>query len=186
MRLFFAVPMTDEVAYVVQEAVGRIPLEHPPWRWIPPHNYHITLKFLGEVGDKLLPGLVDAASAAAAAVGPFELSFVRFGAFPNVSRPRVLFYDADRGSGELARLAARLEEELVPLGFERDRRRFRAHMTLARVRNRIGPEVQRVLESIPDLPGTAAQGVDRFVLMQSTLARSGARYEELASFPLGG
>jgi len=186
MRLFFAVPMTDEVSRVVHEAVGRIPLEHPPWRWIPPHNYHITLKFLGEVEERLLPGLVDAASGAAGTVRPFELSFVRFGAFPSISRPRVLFFEADRGSGELARLAERLEEELVPLGFEREGRRFRAHLTLARVRNRPRPEVQRVLESVPDLPTAALQRVERFVLMQSTLSRSGARYDELGSFALGG
>jgi 2'-5' RNA ligase len=186
MRLFFAVPLTDEVSAIVHGAVGRIPLENPPWRWIPPRNYHITLKFLGEVGDALLPRLVDAASCAAGAVSSFDLSFLRFGAFPSISRPRVFFYAAERGSAELASLAGSLEEELLSLGFEPERRRFRAHLTLARVRNRPTLEVQRILESVPDLPGTALQRVDRFVLMQSTLSRSGARYEELGSFPLSG
>jgi 2'-5' RNA ligase len=186
MRLFFAVPMGEEVRSVVHEAIGRIPLGDPPWRWIPPRNYHITLKFLGEVEEALLPGLVDAASCAAAGVSPFELSFGRFGAFPSFSRPRVLFYAADRGSEELVSLSGRLEEELDTLGFDRERRKFRAHLTLARVRNRLPLEARRILESLPGLEGTAHQLVERFVLMQSTLSRAGARYDELGSFPMGG
>lgn len=186
MRLFFAVPIGEEVSAAVQEAVARIPLEHPPWRWIPPRNYHITLKFLGEVGEMRVPRLVDVASRAAGAARPFDLSFTRFGAFPSISRPRVLFYEAKQGAGELSLLAARLEEELATLGFERERRGFRAHLTLARVRRPLSPEVQRVLESVPDLPAPALQPVGRFVLVQSTLSSSGARYEELDSFPLGG
>ncbi len=186
MRLFFAVPIGENVCSAVHEAVGRIPLDDPPWRWIPPRNYHITLKFLGDVGEALLPRLVDAATRAAAGLSPFELSFGRFGAFPSFSRPRVLFYAADRGSEELASLSGRLEEELGTLGFEPERRGFRAHLTLARVRDRLPPEMRRILETVPGLEGTAHQRVERFVLMQSTLSRSGARYEELGSFRLGG
>ena len=186
MRLFFAVPLTEGICGVVHQAVERVPLDDPPWRWIPSRNYHITLKFLGEVEEQSLPRLVDAASRAAKACSPFELSFERFGAFPSISRPRVLFYAAGRGSEDLASLAGRVEDELVPLGFERERRRFRAHLTLARVRNRPPLEVQRILEAVPDLPGTALQRVERFVLMQSTLSRSGARYDELGSFNLCG
>jgi len=186
MRLFFAVPLSGEVRAIAHEAIERIPLDDPPWRWIPPRNYHITLKFLGEVEEPQLSPLVDAASRAAGAFSPFELSFGRFGAFPSISRPRVLFYAADLGSDELASLAGRVEEELISLGFERERRRFRAHLTLARVRNRLSPEVQRILETVPDLPGAALQRIERFVLMQSTLSRSGAHYDELGSFALGG
>ena len=186
MRLFFAVPVSDEVCAIVREAIERIPLDDHPWWWIPPRNYHITLKFLGEVEEPLLPRLVDAAARAAGAVSPFEISFERFGAFPSISRPRVLFYAAGRGSEELASLAGRVEEQLVSLGFEGERRRFRAHLTLARVRNRPSLDVQKILESVPDLPGTAFQRIERFVLMQSTLSRSGARYDELGSFALGG
>jgi 2'-5' RNA ligase len=186
MRLFFAVPITDEVRGIVRRAVGMIPIDPPPWRWIVPQNYHITLKFLGEVGEPLLLPLHEAASRAAAVSPPFDLSFDRFGAFPSISRPRVLFYASNRGSEDLAELALRLEGELEPLGFERERRAFRAHLTLARVKNRPLPEVQRILESIPGLPESAHQRVERFILMKSTLSRSGASYEELGSFALGG
>lgn len=186
MRLFFAVPISEDVRRIVHRAVGMIPIDPPPWRWIVPQNYHITLKFLGEVEEPLILPLGEAASRIAAAAPPFELSFDRFGAFPSISRPRVLFYAADRGAEGLSGLALRLEEELEPLGFERERRGFRAHLTLARVKSRPQPGVRSILESIPDLPGSALQRVDRFVLMKSTLLRSGARYDELESFALGG
>jgi 2'-5' RNA ligase len=186
MRLFFAVPLTDDVRGIVHRAVGEIPLDPPPWRWIAPQNYHITLKFLGDVEEPLLLPVREAASRAAEASSSFDLSFDRFGAFPSISRPRVLFYAAEKGSEDLTSLAGRLEEELVPLGFEKERRRFHAHLTLARVRRSPLPEVQRILESIDGLPEPARQLVDRFVLMKSTLLRSGARYDELDSFPLAG
>ena len=186
MRLFFAVPVAESVRATVGEAVGGIPIDDPPWRWIPPGNYHITLKFLGEVEEVMLPRLVDAATRTAASTAPFELSFGHFGAFPSFGRARVLFYAAERGSEELASLSGRLEAELERLGFERERRKFRAHLTLARVRNRLPAETRVILESVPGLEGRALHTVERFVLMQSTLSRSGARYDELASFPLGG
>jgi 2'-5' RNA ligase len=186
MRLFFAVPVADSVCAVVHEAVGLIPLDDPPWRWIPSRNFHISLKFLGEVEEAVLPRLVDAASRTAAGASAFELSFKRFGAFPSFARPRVLFYAADRGSKELVSLSGLLEEELATLGFERERRTFHAHLTLARVHKRLPLDARKTLESVSELPGTALQRVERFVLMQSTLSRSGARYDELGSFVLGG
>ena len=186
MRLFFAVPVAEEVRDIVSGAVGRIPLDPPPWRWIQKKNYHITLKFLGEVEERLLAPVRDAASAAADSSPSFELSFGRFGAFPSISNPRVLFFDAERGSEELAALAGRLEDALAPVGFERERRRFRAHLTLARVKKRPRPEIGEILGSIPPLPGSAVQVVDRFVLVKSTLTGAGAIYDEIHSFSLSG
>lgn len=186
MRLFMAVPLSEEVRSIVHGAVDAIPIDRPPWRWIVPQNYHITLKFLGDVEEQLLLPIEEAASRAAALSSPFELSLGPFGAFPSISRPRILFYAAENGAEDLESLAGRLEDELAPLGFDKERRRFHAHLTLARVRRHTSPEIQRILESIPDLPAPALQRVDRFVLMESTLLRSGARYEERGSFRLGG
>ena len=186
MRLFFAVHISDEVRRLVRSEIERIPIDHPPWRWIKPENYHITLKFLGEVEESMLNPLVEAASRAAAPLRPFYLSFDRFGAFPSLGRPRVLFFAAERGSKDLARLAGRIEEEIAPIGFEREKRKFSAHLTLARIRKRPHPKILEILESVPALPDSAGQTVDRFVLMRSTLRRSGAVYEELRSFTLNG
>jgi 2'-5' RNA ligase len=184
MRLFFAVPLSDAVKAAVGEAVASIAIERPPWRWIPPDNYHLTLKFLGEVEEHLLRSLQDAAGRIAAQSGPFDMTFGRFGAFPSLSRPRVLFFRVEQGASMLGSLAGRLEDDMVPLGFEKERRPFRAHLTLARIKRRISAEVKETLESVPPLPASTVQTVGRFVLMRSHLSSRGATYEEISDFGL--
>jgi len=64
MRLFFAVRVSDEIKKDIREALTSFPVRNPPWRWIPPENLHITLKFLGEVDEKDIPDLKGIASVA--------------------------------------------------------------------------------------------------------------------------
>jgi 2'-5' RNA ligase len=184
MRLFFAAPIAESVKRIVSKSIAAFPVADPPWGWILPENYHITLKFLGETDEALLERLLEAGREVAAAAIPFELSFGRFGAFPSISKPRVLLFHAESGMEQLAGIAESLDDELEPLGFERERRRFRAHLTLARVKRPIGPDVLGALEGVPPLPEEARQEVDRIVLVRSVLSRSGAVYEEVGVFEL--
>lgn len=186
MRLFFAVPASGQVRSLVREAVDSIPIYDPPWRWIPPENYHMTMKFLGEVEEDTVPSLRRAASDVAVQIAPFGISFGRFGGFPSLSRPRVIFYRVEDGAGELGSLAGRIEDAVECLGFKREHRPFRAHLTLARIKRPPGGAVVQKLGEVPPLPTSAVQTVDRFVLMRSHLSREGATYEELLSFGLTG
>ena len=140
MRLFFAVPVDESIRRIVSRSIEDFPIADPPWRWIRPENYHITLKFLGETDDAMIDPLMEVGRGTAAESSPFELSFGRFGAFPSISKPRVLLFRAESGVEQLAGIAGSLEDRLEPLGFERESRRFRAHLTLARVRGRLGPD----------------------------------------------
>jgi len=184
MRLFFAVPLEERVRRAVREAIERSRLRKAPWRWIDPANYHLTLKFLGEVEESALPGLEGAASLAAAEALPFRIALRKFGGFPDLGRPRVLFYELSEGFEELAALAAGIEERCAGIGYERDKRRFRAHLTVARVKTRISAGTAASLSEMEEIE-SVSQDVGRFVLMSSTLHRTGAVYEEVSSFPLG-
>jgi 2'-5' RNA ligase len=185
MRLFFAVEaggaISDRVWGIIQDS----PIRRAPWRWIKPENYHFTLKFLGEVDDRLVPPLGDAARRAASRSSPFTLSLEGIGAFPDLGRPRVIFYGIGEGFEELRKLAGLVEDECEILGFERERKRFRAHLTLARVRRPVPEEVTAILRAFPGAGEEARLEVGRFVLMSSRLTPSGAIYTEEASFDLG-
>ena len=184
MRLFFAVKVSDAIVAEISEAMRTFPVRNPPWRWIPPENMHITLKFLGEVDEGLVNGLRGAGEAVAAAARAFHIAFGPFGAFPNLARPRVIFFRATEGAGELGAVASSLEGEAERLGLPREERPFKAHLTLARIKEPLPPAVADRLAAVPPLTSRARQKVDRFVLMRSNLARSGATYEEVAGFPL--
>ncbi len=185
MRLFYAVPASEEVCRIVWNALQRFPISDPPWKWIPPENYHLTLKFLGEVGEDRLSSLKEAGVLVASQVRTFSISFCRFGGFPSLASPRVIFYDLETGKGELRSLAGMLECEMERLGFKIEQRPFKTHLTLARIKRSLKPELREVIKSVPSLPSSTVQEVNRFVLMRSHLSRSGARYEEIDSFELG-
>ncbi len=184
MRLFYAVKVSDQIRKAVADAVKAFPVHNPPWRWIPPENMHITLKFLGEVDERMLDDLRRTGAAAAASAKTFRVVYGPFGAFPNLSRPRVLFFQATEGTRELAAIAAELETGAELLGIPREDRPFKAHLTLARIKEPLPRAVTEKLAAVSPLPPSAEQNVDCFSLVRSHLARSGATYEEVERFPL--
>jgi len=185
MRLFFAVDAGDAIRDRVTRIIEDSSIRLAPWRWIRPENYHFTLKFLGDVDPGTLASLQEAAGLAAARARPFRLTMGDIGGFPDLDRPRVVFFGIEGGFGELRELAGLLEEECGKLGFERERRRFRAHLTLARLSRPAPEEALAALRSFPHLGRSAILDVDRFVLMSSRLTRSGAVYETVSSHELG-
>lgn len=186
MRLFFAVHTSPGVKEAVRAAIGAFPVNNPPWRWIAPENYHLTMKFLGEVDERLLPLLGDAAGRVAARTAPFSMTYGRFGGFPSLASPRVIFFEISDGAARLGDLASLVDREMESAGFARERRPFHAHLTLARIKQPLHPGLRDALERVPPLPASVSQAVDRFVLMRSHLSRAGALYEEIGSFTLEG
>jgi 2'-5' RNA ligase len=152
--------------------------------WVAPENFHLTLKFLGHVDQPRLES-VEAALAAAVGGRPrFELTCAGLGAFPTARRPRVIWAGVRDGAKAAMRLAEAIEHALAPLGFEPEGRAFSAHITLGRLRvPGRDPALTTALEAAGGrLFGTAP--IDRVALMRSDLSPRGARYTELAAFPL--
>lgn len=153
--------------------------------WVAPDNLHVTLKFLGSVAPDRLDAIIEAVGRVARAAAPFAVVVQGLGAFPTPARARVIWAGITAGATELAVLAARVEEALAPLGFDRETRAFSAHVTLGRVRApRRDPRLVCALERA----GSAEFGrfeVDRLWLMRSELSPLGARYTPLESWPLG-
>jgi 2'-5' RNA ligase len=157
----------------------------PDVAWVPPDNLHVTVKFLGGVAPDRLEAVAEALGRVARAAAPFAVVVQGLGAFPTPARARVIWAGITTGAAELAALAAHVEDVLAPLGFDRERRPFSAHVTLGRVRApRRDPGLARALE------GTAGVqfgrfAVERLWLMQSDLSPRGAHYTPLGSWPLG-
>ena len=136
---------------------------------------HLTIKFLGDTEDGLVPEIVAAIRRAASGVRPFEIQVRGTGAFPSLSRMNVIWVGIE-GAGPLAKIAEALEASLESLGFPRERRPWKAHLTLARVKGSHDlRSVRRILEShATDLFGTST--VDALHLKKSELTPQGARY----------
>lgn len=184
MRAFVAVLLDDAVRAALARAVEQLRAVARDVAWVAPANFHLTLKFLGEVPETRLAELTAALAAAAAPLASFGLDVQGLGAFPSLTRPRVIWAGTGEGAPALAALAARVEAALEPLGFPPEARPWSGHVTLGRVRvPRLQPALAAALRAGAAHPfGRLA--VVRVSLMQSQLARSGARYAELAAVPL--
>ncbi len=156
-------------------------------RWVPAESVHLTLKFLGDVDEEMVPRLKEALVAVAAAAEPFALSLSGGGCFPNARAPRVVWVGLGEGAEEAAALARAVERALQPLGFAAENRPFKPHLTIGRVKDprAAAPTAARKIEQLLGYGAPAARVV-AVALIKSTLTAEGSRYEEVACWPLGG
>ena len=146
--------------------------------WTKPGNFHLTLKFLGDVRPEKIDVVSEVVQRVADTHSPFSIEFGGIGAFPNLARPRVIWVGVKDGASIVSRLAKTVNLELAHLGFSTDNR-FHPHLTLARLRTAINLEplknILRKYNTIDD----AAMSVNEITLMQSQLHPSGAVYTPL-------
>lgn len=178
IRTFIAVELPAEVrealASLRQELAGR----EDQVKWVKPENVHLTLKFLGNIPEHRLTPLREGTAEAAAGFTSFEMSLTELGAFPNARRARVIWVGIDEGRERLSALAERLEASLGERGFEREARRFKAHVTLGRARGRGGgTDVSGALAAVRfDVQRCVVEGL---TIMRSDLTPEGPIYTSL-------
>lgn len=185
MRLFVAINFNDEVLDAIEGALDAFPMKRPPWRWASRPTWHVTLKFIGETEPGAVDGIAAVLGRVAARHTPFDAVFGGLDAFPNLHRPRVLFYDIPGGAEPMTALSDDINRELAnEAGIRAETKPFRAHATVARVKTRIGRPAVDALRSMPSLEDIG-QTITSFDLMESELRPKGSRYTRLKPFALG-
>jgi 2'-5' RNA ligase len=176
MRLFVALELPETVRDDLAGLIGGL----PGVRWVPPVNYHLTLRFIGEV-PPVTAEEVDIALATIRAK-PFELSLAGLGTFERHGRVQSLHVTAERTAG-LGHLQAKIETALQRAGLPAERRRFAPHVTLARVDQVPVPKLVEFLQahSLFRLPPVM---VEHFVLFSSRLGKDQAVYTPEVEYPL--
>ena len=152
----------------------------PGARWVQSEGMHITMKFFGSVPEEQLSQLK-------AACAPIAFSYQRFsfyteglGGAPSLHAPRVVWVSCELPE-PLTALARELEAAAEPLGYRREQRQFRAHITLARLERRLKLELPP--EEITFCNGELIP-VDHVTLFRSHTGPGGSRYEALDRWPL--
>jgi RNA 2',3'-cyclic 3'-phosphodiesterase len=139
LRAFFGLPVPEIVKPRLSEAITRMQ-QHARGsrlspRWQPPEKLHITLKFLGWTDAEQLPALWAMGIERARTATPIQTELAAVTTFGPARRARVVIASVVDTDGGLGALAAGLEAGAEALGFEREAREFRAHVTLARLKN---------------------------------------------------
>lgn len=184
MRLFIAMEVPEEHKRSVEKAIQRLRRNLPDARWTPRQSWHVTMKFLGEVPDEHIGEVVQIAGEAARRTDPVTTTLTEMGAFPRLSKGRVLWVGVDDPDEALTYLAARMEKKFGKAGLRQESRRLHPHLTLARLRTP-APLAEVVEESGPYRFEKAPFEAGELVVFRSHLSPKGATYEALERVPLG-
>ena len=142
-------------------------------------NLHVTLKFLDETDLDLVPEISRVMQQVAATKPESDIPLVGLGAFPHAQRPSVIWAGMQNAE-MLIEVATRLDKQLRPLGFGRDKKAFQPHLTLARVRSKPPPELASMLAELRERQ-FGVVSVSRVQLFQSVLQLHGPQYTVLAT-----
>ena len=192
LRAFIAVELPEEFRDLLaakqdelRAAMGR---SAGAVRWSRPEGMHLTLQFLGDVPADFVSQIGDSMREGCVGQKPVGLSLGRTGAFPGITRPRVLWLGLEGDTGRLQTLQARISERLKPLGYRPDKP-FQPHVTLGRTRDTARRDEletiswalkQQENKPIDRTPFTA----HHVSLMKSDLRPGGSIYTELAGVDL--
>jgi 2'-5' RNA ligase len=150
----------------------------PGAKWVDPGNFHVTLRFIGEISEDLAADLDDALSRLRAR--RFTLQIAGTGVFGD--KPRSLWAGIER-SPELVGLRDKIEQALIRVGLPPEPRKFSPHVTLARLRD---PPLDKLRDFLTTHARFRADplAVEGFSLIASFQTKAGSVYEDQADYPL--
>jgi RNA 2',3'-cyclic 3'-phosphodiesterase len=188
IRAFIAIELPDDIRDGLGRLIARLKSNQPSVKWVDPAAIHLTLNFLGDVAPNRITEITEAITDAVHVIPPFSIGILGLGAFPDLSRVRVVWVGIEGEMDKLLQLQKRLETNLDILGFPPEERNFTPHLTLARVRDTASPAERGELGKL--IAATEIIAIGSFTaksvsLMRSQLARTGALYTQIANVALG-
>jgi 2'-5' RNA ligase len=183
-RLFIAVhiPISQDIIELSQKLKQKLNKERI--NWVSLHNFHLTLKFLGDTDEALIPEIKAVMQHVANDFKPFDIEIKGLGKFSSSGHAKVIWLGIEDTNEILNTLSIKLNKQLAGLGFNAESRPFRAHLTLARVKNIRNQSVLNDL--IHTYAHTHFQNhkVKDIILYQSILKPSGPVYKPVVTVPL--
>jgi RNA 2',3'-cyclic 3'-phosphodiesterase len=176
MRLFVGL----ELPWNVRERLSLLAGGVPGARWVPPENYHLTLRFIGELPPHRAEE-VDLALAALRARG-FDLTLAGVGTFAKGGRETQLWVGVERNP-QLDHLQSKIETALQRCGLEPERRRFVPHVTLARLDNVVESKLAAFVQA-RNLFRSEPVPMRHFTLFSSRLGKEASVYTAEVEYPL--
>lgn len=176
MRLFVAISLPDQVRWQLRLLCGGLPTT----KWVPPENFHITLRFLGDLDGRDLD-YVDAALAGIRAP-TFSLHLAEVGHFASGGRVKTVWAGVAKEPA-LTHLHDKVESAVVRAGLEPDRQNYRPHVTLAHPKDPPPHKLQQYL-AMNNLFRSESFEVTHFTLFSSHIGSETPIYHAERSYDL--
>jgi 2'-5' RNA ligase len=184
IRSFIAIDLPEATRHGLAAVQEQLKQSGAGVRWVKPGSIHLTLKFLGNIHPAQVEDIALAVAQEIRDEPPITLGAAGLGAFPSRRKPRVIWIGMEGEVQRLNGIQARVENALEPLGFVREKRAFRPHLTIGRVKDR------RRLQALSDAMATLDMkpfnsfDADEIILYKSDLRPTGAIYTKLHRMPL--
>jgi RNA 2',3'-cyclic 3'-phosphodiesterase len=188
VRLFIAIELPEKVQAELKQLQQSLKSVDPSSvKWVDPNGIHLTLKFLGSVDIDKLEAVKLGLQNAVQGISPFQLELSELGAFPNLKRVQIVWIGLQGDLEALQELQKKIESNISPLGFPTEKRPFKPHLTLARLRETASPQIRQTLGdrlSQTKIENKFTFKANSVNLMRSQLTRGGAIYTCLCSVQL--
>ncbi len=189
LRLFIAIPIPEPV----RDEIIRVQREMQPLapqgaaRWTRPDQFHLTLRFLGDVPVAGLEQLKESVNAVCRSARPLQLRAGGVGFFPNPHSPRVVWVGIDDQAGLLVDLQKRIETAIRLFTAEPGEKNFAGHVTLGRLKNLKPPDIRKLAAHTQTVQDRTfgEWTADEIEIIRSELSPGGARHTSFAAFRLG-
>jgi 2'-5' RNA ligase len=189
LRLFIAIPIPEPV----RDEIIRVQREMQPLaprgavRWTRPDQFHLTLRFLGDVPVAGLEKLKESVNAVCRSAQPLQMRAEGVGFFPNPHSPRVVWVGMDDQAGLLVDLQKRIETAIRPFTAEPGEKNFSGHVTLGRLKNLKPPDARKLAAHAQTVKDRTfgEWTAHEIEIIRSELSPAGARHTLLAAFRLG-
>ncbi len=193
-RLFIATDFPESHRSHLDRLLEIISASDLPIRWIGANAAHMTLHFLGETEVEVAELLRMGFGSATGDVVPFQLRIDGAGAFPNLTRPQIVWLGLAGDIASLRRLHRATENFLLQFEIQAEEREFKPHITLGRARQKLeSPEINALVSLMrsSDVKSILAEleapfEVDHVTLYRSHLSSTGSTYEPVTTARLRG
>jgi 2'-5' RNA ligase len=179
IRTFIALELPPSIISLLEKVQEDLKSMRLRAKWVRPENIHLTLKFLGNINpvdtDKIGAAMTDAVDDFA----PLNLVAGRVGVFPGIKRPRVIWLGLGGQIQLLIAMQRLLEDNLAALGFKKEKRPFKGHLTLGRFRQTVNPNTIRQIMRQYANGYREEFTARRIILFKSDLKPTGAVYSRL-------
>ncbi len=182
-RLFVAIKIQPDEAFLRQFHELQNRLQHERIKWVEEHNIHVTLKFFGETEKERIPEINRVLEGVAADTNIFSFSLKKLGVFGSSYDPRVVWVGIEPYA-DLAHIMTVLRNKMSVIGYEPDRQNLVPHLTLGRIKFlKDKKSFQQIIDQNKDISSQEIT-VDRFILFESILKKEGPVYLTHKTFQL--
>ena len=186
IRTFIAFEIEDRVKDAIEDIKEKIKITNSiKGKWISKENTHLTLKFLGDTQLQKIDKIKECIRTSLNSTNLFNCVLKNTGTFPPSKFPRIVWAGIEKEEERITECVDGLENSLLKLHFKKEKRNFKSHITICRIKQVIDPQLFK--SSMEEINNTFAPidfKIDKVTLFESKLTPQGPIYTSLFNFSL--